>query len=279
MSSHTLYRSLWVGLGSFFLGMLFIFAGEYHVIQAQQTNTVFEVESDHVNSRYEGKRIITIGDLVIDDRVSDDLFAVEVSAIKLRRNVAMYQWEETIQPMWESEAMLALYEEAWLSYLVDSDTFRDTTRYENPKAFPYQSNVWSVGQLSVGAFSIDMSVLDSINDFVPYPFILDAPEGFVLYKWGLYSWDPAFPKIGDVRISFDVILPDTSVVLWKQSAQTIVADSDQIVIEPYANYDDLLLSESLYHKGSVWWLLRMLAVVVLVGGIVISTVWIYDRLR
>jgi hypothetical protein len=52
------------------------------------------VDASSVDPANEGKLVHLTAKAVTDETLADDMFGVSANAIKLRRNVEMYQWKE-----------------------------------------------------------------------------------------------------------------------------------------------------------------------------------------
>lgn len=110
-----------------------------------------------------------------------------------------------------------MYEKSWLDTPIDSSDFL-LAQYQNPAQFPYQRFTRQTTQATLGVFQVDPKFLEMLEVFEPYRYVQDAPEGFVLREGLLYSGNPDFPSIGDVRIGFEVVLPQAVSVVGYQAS-------------------------------------------------------------
>lgn len=78
---------------------------------------------------------------------------------------------------------------------------------------------------------MDTIYIEKLTDFAPYPFVLDAPDTFNVREGVLYSGNPDFPNVGDVRIRFEVILPREVSVIGQQIGT---------YVRPYLDTDTML---------------------------------------
>ena len=110
---------------------------------------IISVASGYIDSAHEDELIFTTGVLYADGQLRDELFDIRVDTIRLHRRVQMYQWIEQF-----SSSDEPVYEKIWSESHIDSSKFLRSSLRSNPQKFPYQSRLWSVETLSVGAFLV-----------------------------------------------------------------------------------------------------------------------------
>lgn len=219
-------------LGSVFaFSLILIFLNEYSAIQKvkAQKDEYYEIQtiaSDYIDEANEGVLVHTQGRLTAEGELRDDLFGVSVPAVRMRRTLQMYQWREKIQDITstgsQDASQVALYEKVWSPVIIDSKTFRQADTHFNPLAFPYQRAARNAANIKIGVFDVDDAFIDALEAYQPYPFVLEAPEGFVLRDGVLYSGNPDFPQIGDVQVGFEIIQSHDVSIIAAQSDKGLV---------------------------------------------------------
>jgi Transmembrane protein 43 len=216
--------------GSFFL----LFWNEGRAVRTEKSlnegkGAVVSIPSDRVNPANNQKLVHLTGKAVTAETLSDPDFLIAANAIKLRRNVEMYQWEEKKETSTrkkvgggEERTTTYSYNKTWDSHPIDSSSFKEAEGHENPKAMPYDSRDAKAEHVTVGAFTLTPSLLDKMSDFEPIALTeqhLAALPGELKSKLKLHSnsfyagADPATPQIGDARVTFSAVNPaDVSVV-------------------------------------------------------------------
>jgi hypothetical protein len=147
-------------------------------------------------------------------------------ALKLKRSVEMYQWQESSTSK-KTEKLNGgtrtettyNYDKTWSSVLIDSTRFnrpRDETR--NPTNFPFDSLVLEADPILLGnLIEVSESVIASFNWFEPITVALDdVPDAALKTKLTVYTnsgfyygRDSNAPAVGDTRITFAAVEPDT----------------------------------------------------------------------
>ena len=194
---------------------------------------VVSVTADEVAPENDGKLVHVSGEAATAQVLADEDFGVAAEALRLRRDVAMYQWEEkkeskTQKKLGGGEETVTAYSyaKAWNSSPVDSSAFHDPAGHENPGEFPYAGATWDAEDATVGAFAIPSRIVAMLGDFEDLavrqkPEGVEWPEGARADKGRIFlGANPAQPQVGDVRISYGVVrLGDVSIVA-RQSGDT-----------------------------------------------------------
>ena len=194
------------------------------------------VESNSVNPAFEGKPVHMIGRAETEELIRDGRFGVTANAIKLIREVTMYQWKENQETEkqkklggGEEKITTYSYEQVWSAEPINSSEFNDKGRaeHENPP-MPYRSETTQAKDVSLGAFKLSPFLVVQMND--QDPFALDAEQRGKLPADmrttvkddgpGYYKGDSGNPQIGDIRINFQVVKPDTVSIIAAQIGST-----------------------------------------------------------
>jgi hypothetical protein len=198
---------------------------------------VVSVPADSVDAGKEGKLIHVSGAVKTDAPVADDELAVQATAVKLIRTVEMYQWKEHEKS--ESRSKIGggtetvktwEYKKEWAEGRIDSSQFKHPEGHENPDAAPqFATKTFTANQVTVGAFTMSPAQIGQLTDTTALPVEAAAAEQlpaevkdkFKVASGKFYQGeDPATPKVGDVRISFQVVNPSTVSLVGVQTGQT-----------------------------------------------------------
>ena len=131
--------------------------------------SVVSVDSDQVDSTCEGKFVHLSGEARTDEMLTDDVFGVEVNAIRLTRSVEMYQWKELEEKVTrkvdgksETETRFA-YEKIWADSHLDSSKYHEPSGHENPANFPFEPRSIEAKQVDIGAYQLSQSLIAKID--------------------------------------------------------------------------------------------------------------------
>ena len=179
---------------------------------------VIDVASDSVDAANDGKLVHLTADALTDETLVDQDFGISANVIRLRRDVLMYQWEETRQTETrkkigggEETVTTYTYSKEWRRSLNDSSNFQSPSGHENPSEFPFDSMTWDAENVPVGAFYLSPDLVSQLSDFADLS-VREIPEGAAwpedakLSNGGIFlGADTAQPQIGDVWINFSVV--------------------------------------------------------------------------
>lgn len=235
-------KSVLIGLILFIVSFPLLFWNEGRAVQTARSleegaGAVISVPAGAVSPGNEGKLVHVTGPLATDGPVADDDLGVQADAVKLIRNVEMYQWieeekSETRKKLGGGEETVTTYEykKGWSTDPVDSSAFYDPAGHENPGGFPLPSTTFVADPVRLGAFTLSAEQVDQLDEATNLPVDAGAaeslPEGFSaqVANGGFYLGEnPAAPVVGDVRISFQVVNPEQASVVAVQTGETFAA--------------------------------------------------------
>lgn len=212
-----------------------LFWNEGRAVERYQTleegaGAVMSVDEGKVDPAFEGKLVHLTGRAEVSGKLVDEEFGVSAPAIKLRREVAMYQWVEKKDTETKNKVgggtekvTTTTYQKKWETRLVRSGDFTQPTGHENPETMPFSSKIFTAERVTLGVFRLPEFFIDQIKGDAALPVTsLDAlPEplraGAKLHDGGVYLGnDPATPMIGDVKVTFSAVLPAEISVVAKQ---------------------------------------------------------------
>lgn len=164
------FKGILVGLGLFILAFPLLFWNEGRAVATAKRLTegagnVVSVPFDKVDSANEGKLVHVCGKADTAEILEDTQFGVSVKAIRLRRQVEIYQWVEEKEVRRYKDKEGKTQEETtwktpvlkWCSAPVDSDAFHGSNRSDahvNPKQMAYGDMELIAKDVSLGAFRL-----------------------------------------------------------------------------------------------------------------------------
>ncbi|MEO8035313.1 MAG: TMEM43 family protein [Acidobacteriota bacterium] len=237
-------KSVLFGLVLFAISFPLLFWNEGRAVRTSKGLTeglgsVVSLPADSVDPGKEGKLIHVSGAVKTDAPVADDQFAVKATAVKLIRNVEMYQWKEHEKS--ESRKKLGggtetvttwEYNRGWASGRIDSAQFKHPEDHENPPAPPFETKTFVANKVTVGSFTMSPEQLGQLTNATNLAvdassegqLPADVHSKFKVKDGKFYQGtDPASPQLGDVQVQFQVVNPATVSLIGVQSGQTFVA--------------------------------------------------------
>lgn len=198
------------------------------------SGAVISVPSDKVDPNNEGKLIHTTGQTITAEQLIDKVFGLAAPALKLRREVEMYQWIEKSKTEEQKKigggtekVTTYTYDKAWSDKVVSSNQFKKPEGHANPPAMRLEAGEEIAEKITVGAFTLSDGLKKGLSTYVPFPVTqemlaslsTDIRSDYQMYSNALYNIDanPPTPKVGDTRVSFKVVNP-TQVSLIAQQA-------------------------------------------------------------
>ncbi len=200
---------------------------------------VVSVDPDQVSGAHEGALVHLSGEATAHETLSDPTFGISERAIKLRREVEMYQWEERRRTETrrtaggaEEQVTTYTYDRVWSGRPISSRDFREPG-HDNPPSMPYEGRTETAQSVTVGAFTLSPGLVGKIDAWERLPVTGEtlgqaAPDLQGRLKpvdSTYYLGDkPSDPQIGDLRVSFSVVRP---------TVVTAVAQQEGGRLQPY----------------------------------------------
>ncbi|XP_053724007.1 transmembrane protein 43-like [Synchiropus splendidus] len=284
-----------------------LFTNEAHAVQtaASVREGLAEVVSldkplsvDEVNNN----RLVHLSaQLQTSQPLHDPNYNVVVHAVKLRRQVEMYQWVEQQQSNdvvengeTKTETTYS-YNTEWKSELVNSRNFDKEIGHENPSAMAVESATVVAPEVKVGPFTLSKGLVEQIDDFHVLSLkdlsALNVVTFLTVHDDYLYHTDNvSHPQVGDVRVrfSFAGLSSDTtflgpaqtvSVVAKQRGGQLIPyktrsGDALEILYEEDLSAGEVFERELQYNSKKTWGL-RLLGWFLMFLGIQLAMRIIY----
>ena len=179
------------------------------------------------------------------DVLADDTFGVSATAIRLERQVEMYQWLEESRTS-EKKKMggsvekttTYTYKKGWFDHAIDSSGFKEQG-HDNPGSMEFESDRMYASNVSFGAFRLSKDQIERISSSQAYAFPTDFVckvervkcQGGTIYVPNAETRGNALnnrdvvsqTRIGDMRVTFRVVYPHEISLIAKQHGDTFVA--------------------------------------------------------
>lgn len=300
--TETTSRSWFSRIGSSLTGMLFgpvvvliavglLFWNEGRAVDTARSlqegaGLVVSVPAGAVDPTREGRLVHVAGSVVAPERLRDRAFGIEADGLRLIRRVEAFQWKETSRS--ETRKKLGGGEETvtthdyaldWTDRPVDGSAFKHPDGHRNPPVSVQGETVSQTGA-KIGAFALTPQQIAQIGAARPRPVepseeaalrrALGPSTVFRIADGRLHlGFDPTHPRLGDVRVSWEVAATPDATVVARQSGAGFTAypTSNGRTIEILRNgtvAPDRIFSDAQSGNTMLTWGLR-------IGGILLLT--------
>lgn len=270
------------GLILLVIGISMLWTNEGRAVKTQSAineakKVYVDVKSDKVDSKNEGKLVATKGKVTVseDTILKDSKYGISVNAIKMKRTVEMYQWEETCETD-DNDKRKCTYEKVWDDDLIDSEDF-EQENHDNPTTFPVESEVFAADEVKLGAFVLPEELVNKIS----YNKKKDSEELQAEYNNSneelkvsdkyLTNVKEDNAEIGDIRISYSYLTPKTVSVMAVQTDNTFEAFTSKRGKDIYTivegNKTGIQILESMTSANTkAKWFFRILGILITIGA-------------
>lgn len=169
------FKGVLIGFVLFVISFPLLFWNEGRAVQTARSLTegrgaVVSVASDSVDAANEGALVHLSGEATTEDVLEDPEFGVSVNAIRLDRDVEMFQWVQHEKS--ESRKKLGggretvttySYEREWTGSHVDSSRFKKPEGHVNPSSMPFASRSSQAKDVTLGAFDLPEELVSRID--------------------------------------------------------------------------------------------------------------------
>jgi len=284
-------KGIVVGLILVAISFPLLFLNEGRAVKREKTlkegaGAVVSASSDSVDAANENKLIHVTGKTATDAVLTDKDFGVTVNALKLRRIVEMYQWEETKETSSDSKVggssettTTYSYKKVWSDELIKSSEFKRPEGRSNPLTMPFASNEWISDQVTLGSYTLSDSLLAMINSYQAHAVAADTPlptavqdKGRITQEGGYYiGADPANPAIGDIRVRFEVVNPGDISVIAKQTKNTFESYTTEVggsilLLESGIHSAEEMFNTAQKSNTMMTWALRLVGFILMFAG-------------
>lgn len=282
-------KGIGAGLIIFVVAFPLLFWNEGRSVKRYKTlkegaGVVVSVSPDAVDPANDQKLVHVSGQIVTDETLIDPLFpGVSATALKLRRNVRMFQWiesskSETKKKVGGGTEMVTTYSYAkeWSDTVIDSSKFEKPAGHENPGSMPFSGQAFQASHVTLGAFNVPPDMVAGLSYTDRFRVPEDAKSETHLSQVAdgtlFVGYNPAKPEIGDIRIDYDAVFPGLFSLVAKQTSRTFAAYRTQ------AGGDILLLKAGFHDADSMFqaaqsenrmltWILRLAGFLMMLFGL------------
>ncbi|XP_036415146.1 transmembrane protein 43 [Colossoma macropomum] len=206
-----------VGVVLFFVSFYVLFTNEGRAIRTAASldeglSQVLTLHPDmYVDPQNNNRLIHLSAPLRTSQPLYDPNYKVAVQAVKLKRNVEMYQWVEYQDSREYKEGgetkteTTYTYNTEWKSEVINSRNFDKEIGHINPSAMAVESVTVVAPDVWVGYFFLSKGLIDQINNFQTLHLGgLPATDPFLTVHedYFYHTANPRRPEVGDVRVSF-----------------------------------------------------------------------------
>jgi hypothetical protein len=191
--------------------------------------------ADPLDPANEGALMHFTGEARTNDTLTDRHFQVSANALRLRRDVEMFQWTEDqrketrrkVGGGTETKTTYS-YRRTWSAKPIRSSAFRRPEGHENPADLPFHSETQDASLATVGAFELPGALVARLSDFRPVAPPEPADPQFDAMGDALFlsaspnrTPNPADPQVGDVRLTWSAVEPGPVSVIGVQRGSTL----------------------------------------------------------
>lgn len=256
--------------------------------RAEGVGAITTVAAAAIDPANQGRLVHVSGTVTTRHAVTDSAFGVSAAGLRLTRRVEMYQWVEKQRVEYQpapdgSETGHTRYTYApqWIEQQVDSARFHDAASHTNPPMTIVRQS-FSPDRVALGAWSLDATVIERIGGALPFPLpaaqrvavqrAIGSKQRANIVDGRIHlGADPAQPRIGDYRISYQYLPPGPISVTGRQDGNGIAAyttpDGGSLLI---ANTGTVAARDMINATGNsnlpVIWALRLLGIALLIVG-------------
>lgn len=248
-------KQSWLGrLGSSFKGILFglvvlllavgvLFWNERRVVLRSQAlvegfGRVVSVDSSAVDPANNQELVYLTGQAEVTTDLVDPDLNLQRAAIKLQRQVEMFQWTEEARQVeieGESEPRTEYsYSTEWSDRIVDETEFDTAQAPPNPDNFLVEAETWIADPVTVGAFQLGEDLVTSLNKYQPVDLSEQDVDVAALAsqynrpvelagQYVYFGTNPNQPVVGDVRVWYEFVQPTEVSVVAQQAGAELTA--------------------------------------------------------
>ncbi len=244
-------KGVLIGLVLFLVSFVVLWWNEGRAVKtaaglSQLRVEVVTADPARIDPANEGRAVHLIGNAVTDETLADPEFGITVPAVRLRRRVEMYQWKEESRTEERrkvgggSERVTTYdYRKIWSEQAIPSDRFQRRDEHANPGPLRVESRDLDAGEVTLGAFRLSPNLVRQMHHFETHA--LSDTDAAAIYEkfddWVTISGNtvylpfspdgplpaPSSPRIGDLRVEFSTVQPDTVSVIARQIQGTFEA--------------------------------------------------------
>ncbi|HWG45415.1 MAG TPA: TMEM43 family protein [Gemmataceae bacterium] len=256
---------------------------------AEGSGKVVSIQPDKVDPANDGKLVHLTGEAVTSDTVADPQLGISAKALRLAREVEVYQWKETKTEKKSGKDKTVTYEytQIWSNKKPPSSfAFHTPTGHTNPSDKPFVDEKFKAAEVKVGAFTLTPSQVDHIPPEEALPVTEDVlaklpaerkaeakitADG-LLFVGANLGGNPDAPKVGDARIRYKIAKPQTVTVVAKQTGNTFApypsaAGSEIDLVKPGQHNAKTMFESAQSSNRLLNWVLRVVSLFLVALGL------------
>lgn len=246
---------------------------------------VVTIEPTQIDAANNSRLVHLSGFAATDAVLKDSQLGIGINALRLSRSVEMYQWRERESRTEEKNLggstdtkITYSYEQEWSNRLIRSADFKVPAGHQNPTSMAYEDNAWVAERAELGAFELSrplLAQLGGLRSLAVTPDMLNENlrEQFQFVDDLLYRGkNPEAPAIGDLRIRYSVLEPQTVSLVARQinngfEPYTTTNGEEILFVRTGAHSADALFTAA--HEANVLrtWILRAASVAMMFIGL------------
>lgn len=283
-------KGILVGIVMIIVAFPVLFVNEGRAVKTrkdleQGANDYVQTDATNIDDANNGKLVHFSGMAEAQGKREDEQLKIKAEGLVLKRTVEMYQWREETSTKTkkklggkEEKTTTYTYTKNWKEGRTDSSKFKKSEEYQNP-SIPLESSKWVASPVTVGSYRLPGELVGKITTFTALPIGKDQDlpkkiadrelkrEGNKLYL----AKNPNSPKLGDVRISYQVIKPTVVSVVSKQNGDTLepyTGDSGTTInMLQVGEHSGAAMFESAQKSNKIFtWILRVVGFVLMFMG-------------
>lgn len=300
------FKGIGGGLLLFLIAFPLLFWNEGRAVKRAKAletgaGAVVSVQADKVDPANEGKLVHVTAKADTKDVLTDPLFKISSTAIRLERRVEMYQWKQNESSKTEKQlgggtkkTTVYTYEKVWSDKPVNSAYFKEAG-HENP-GFPFESEKLRANHVTLGDFLLNDSLVDRLGDSRKLPVPADyklpatlsgksdaayvhvsrkssAPSQVSQEQPADNAGDAALtePAIGDLRISWYAVVPHEVSIVARQTGKTFsaypVGSESILLIADSVQSAEAMFQSAQSANSAMTWFLRIAGLVMMYAGL------------
>lgn len=300
------FKGIGGGLLLFLIAFPLLFWNEGRAVKRAKAletgaGAVVSVQADKVDPANEGKLVHVTAKADTKDVLTDPLFKISSTAIRLERRVEMYQWKQNESSKTEKQlgggtkkTTVYTYEKVWSDKPVNSAYFKEAG-HENP-GFPFESEKLRANHVTLGGFLLNDSLVDRLGDSRKLPVPADyklpatlsgksdaayvhvsrkssAPSQVSQEQPADNAGDAALtePAIGDLRISWYAVVPHEVSIVARQTGKTFsaypVGSESILLIADSVQSAEAMFQSAQSANSAMTWFLRIAGLVMMYVGL------------
>jgi hypothetical protein len=234
------------------------------------------IDAGRVDSANEGQLVHVTDTADTDRTLTDPDFGITVKALRLTREVEVYQWKETKTEKKKGDVTEVNYDygKVW-SKDKPGKSFHQPAGHDNPADKPYADAKLKADHVTLGAFTLSAAQVEKVpagdslsvaadmlsslaDDLKKRATPDDEGRLFIAADAG---HGPDTPKVGDARIRYSIAGPQTVTVLAKQTQSTfepyVPEGGEKIdLVKPGTHSAEAMIESAHSSNRSTNWILR-----------------------